>query len=122
MKLAQVEEDLLHRGIMDERKLYVYASNKSNYAFVGGALGSMLTLVILSIKGNTFHVCEAKLNNDAKNIVYRCPLSRMENFKFKPGSFFSVLSFTVGDEKFKFVNFQNGKKFIPAFKEAGRIK
>jgi hypothetical protein len=119
MKITQVEDDLLHRGIIDDRKLYVYASNKSQYTFSGKVL---LTLVILSIKGNTLHVCEAKLNNDAKNVVYRCPLSKLENFKFRPGAIFSVLSFTVGKDNFKFVNFQNGKIFIPAFKEAGLVK
>jgi hypothetical protein len=119
MKIAQVEEDMLHRGIMDDRRLYVYASNKSSFPLSGG---NNLNLVILTIKGNTFNVCEAKLNNDAKNIVFRCPLAKMENVKFRPGAFFTVLSFTVGKDDFKFTNFQNGKKFIPVFQEAKLIK
>ncbi|MGB7594804.1 MAG: hypothetical protein WBL80_04510 [Erysipelotrichaceae bacterium] len=119
MKINQVEEDMLHRGIMDDRRLYVYASNKSTYVYPGGVKP---TLVILTLKGNTFNVCEAKLNNDAKNIIFRCPLSKMENFKFKPGAFFTVLSFTVGKDEFKFTNFEKGKKFVPAFKEAGILK
>lgn len=122
MKITQVEEDILHRGIIDDRRLYMYASNKSNFSFVGGIAGAMMSFVLIAVKGNTLHVCEAKLNNDIKNIIYRCPLSRIENFKFRPSSLFSVLSFTVGNDKFKFVNFQNGKKFIPVFKEAGLIK
>ena len=127
MKIAQVEQDLLQRGIIDNNKLYTYANNDTfGSGLAGGAAlanAGMSSYCIFCVNNGVFSVYKAKMNHEVEHLEFSCNLSDMTDFKFvstPPG--FSVLKFTANNQTYKLKSFKNGKIFMQCFRDAGLIK
>ena len=127
MKTAQVEQDLLERGIIDNNKLYTYALNDTfGSGFVGGAAlakAGMSSTCLFCVKNGVFSMYKAKMNKEIEQLEFSCNLSDMKDVKFvttPPG--LSVLKFTVNDQTYKLKGFKNGKIFLPSFRDANLVK
>lgn len=59
MKVKNVIEDLKDKKFIDENEIYVYASLKN---IIGGAIGSIRGLVLLSINENILYIHHANRN------------------------------------------------------------
>jgi len=127
MKIAQVEQDLLQRGLIDNNKLFTFANNDSfGSGFVGGAAlanAGMTSYCVFCVNNGVFSVYKAKMKGEVEELQLTCKLSDMTDFKFvstPPG--FSVLKFTVDNQTYKFKNFKNGKIFTQCFRDANLLK
>jgi len=127
MKIEQVERELLQRGIIDENRLFTYATNdtfgtglKGGVALAGAG---MSTFCMFCVKDGVFSLYGSNMKSEIGELQFSCNLSDMKDFKFvssPPG--FSVLKFTVKNLTLKLKAFKNGKLFVQCFRDANLMK
>lgn len=92
MKIEQVTNCLKKENLLDENEIYVYASAKN---IIGGAVGSIKGLVLLSINKNILYIHHANIDNSYDERLAKIYIPNMKNLQGKAGlfggKFFSIM-------------------------------
>lgn len=84
MKEEQILNCLKKETLLDEKTIYTYASSRSA---IGGAIGSINGLVLLSINGNILYIHQANIDNSYGERLAKIYISDMKNIQGKAGMF-----------------------------------
>ena len=60
MKVQQAVAQMHAQGLLDEREIYAYAQADSA---IGGALGAMMNIVLITVNGNRISVFKGNIDN-----------------------------------------------------------
>ena len=107
MSLEQVKSELLERGLVDNRKIVVFANAKN---LPSGAYG----LCILAVSSNTLTVFDTDFSQRIGDILYVIPLDQIKDIKASDFIFRRYLQFTYNDHRFHFADFGDARNFISA--------
>ena len=84
MKIEQIINCLKKENLLDENEIYVYASLKN---IIGGAIGSIRGLVLLSINENILYIHHANIDNSYDERLAKIYIPNMKNIQGKAGLF-----------------------------------
>lgn len=95
MKEEQILNCLKKETLLDEKTIYTYASSRSA---IGGAIGSINGLVLLSINGNILYIHQANIDNSYGERLAKIYISDMKNIQGKAGMFGGKFSFIMTEK------------------------
>lgn len=113
MKVDDVINILVAEQVLDERKILVYATAKN---MIGGVVGAVQGLVLLSVCGDVLYLHRAKLDNSCEKCLGYFSISNLKNIKAKAGLFGGSFSFEVDGQKYSFKLPSRANKFVDFFK------
>lgn len=113
MRVDEVVENLLRDDLIDERKIFVYASAKK---IIGGVAGAVQGLVLLSVCGDILYLHRAKFDNSYERCLGNFYIPNLINVKVKAGLFGGSLSFETEGQKYRFKLPSRANKFADFFK------
>ena len=112
MKEEQILNCLKKETLLDEKTIYTYASLRSA---IGGAIGSINGLVLLSINGNILYIHQANIDNSYGERLAKIYISDMKNIQGKAGMFGGKFSFNYDGKEYKFKLPAKAEKFMDFF-------
>lgn len=112
MKVNDVIKMLLEAHIMDEKRIFTYATVKS---IVGGAIGSIRGLVLLSVYNDFLYIHRVKLDNSVDDCLARFNIHNLQNIKGSAGLFGGSFSFMVKGGKYSFILPSRANRFVDYF-------
>ena len=112
MKIEQIINCLKKENLLDENEIYVYASLKN---IIGGAIGSIRGLVLLSINENILYIHHANIDNSYDERLAKIYISNMKNIQGKAGLFGGKFSFKYEGQEYKFKLPSKAGKFVDFF-------
>lgn len=112
MRLEQVENQLCENKLLDNQKIYIYASLTGGN---GGLIGSVKGLVLLSVCENTLYIHRANIDNSYGERLAEISIEKMQNVKGKTGLFGGKLSFEAEGKKYNFKLPSRATKFVDFF-------
>lgn len=118
MRVEKVIEKMEHKKLLDDKKVYIYASTQE---IIGGAIGSIKGLVILSIYQNTLYIHQANLDNTYGRRLDEIYIPDMCNIQGKAGLFGGKFSFEYRERAFQFKLPSRANVFVDYFKNSGGI-
>lgn len=113
MKVVDVINILVTKQVLDERQIFVYATAKS---IIGGTVGALHGLVLLSIYGNVLYLHRVKFDNSCQGCLGSFYIPDLKNIKAKAGLFGGSFSFEAGGQKYSFKLPSRADKFVNFFK------
>lgn len=113
MKVDVVTNMLVAEGVLDERKIFVYATAKN---IIGGTVGALQGLVLLSVCGDVLYLHRAKLDNSCERCLGNFNISDLKNVKAKAGLFGGDFTFEAEGQKYRFKLPSRADKFVDFFK------
>ncbi len=115
MSLEQVKDEMLARGLVDERKNVVFANAKS---LPGGGYG----LCLLAVKGSLLTVCDTDFSQQVGEILCVIPLDQIAELKASDFVLRRYLQFRYQDFTYRFADFGDAKNFIAAVRDGCAAK
>lgn len=112
MKVEQVIAQLKQNQFLDDREVYVYASAQD---MVGGVVGSIKGLVILSLYDNLLYVHRANLDNSYGEQLAEIYVPDMCKIQGKAGAFGGKFSFEYKENIYRFKLPSKANKFVDYF-------
>lgn len=112
MKLEQVIAQLKQNHFLDEREVYVYASVQG---VLGGVVGSIKGLVILSVCDELLYIHRANLDNSYGEQMAEIPILDMCRIQGKAGLFGGKFSFEYKGNIYHFKLPSKANKFVDYF-------
>lgn len=103
MRLEQIENQLNENNLLDEQKIYVYAS------LIGKGL------VLLSVCDDTLYIHRANIDNSYSELLAKITISKMQDIKGKSGLFGGKFSFNSDGKKYSFKLPSKAAKFVDYF-------
>ena len=114
LKVSDLINQLKQANLLDEKEVFVYATAKS---MIGGAVGAMQGLVLITVCGDVLYLHRAKLDNSYADCLGKFYLSDLSNIKGKAGLFGGSFSFEADGTKYRFQLPSRANKFVDFFKE-----
>lgn len=108
MRTEQIIKKMEQEKLVDNRKIYTYASSRS-------AIGSINGLVLLSINGNILYIHQANIDNSYGERLAKIYISDMKNIQGKAGMFGGKFSFNYDGKEYKFKLPAKAEKFVVFF-------
>ena len=112
MKVDNVINILVTERVLDERKIFVYATAKN---IIGGTVGALRGLVLLSVYGDVLYIHRAKLDNSYAECLGNFFVSDLKKIKGKAGLFGGSFSFEAEGQKYCFKLPSRANKFVNYF-------
>lgn len=112
MEVKLVVSLLKKENLLDENEIYVYGSAKN---IIGGAIGSIRGLVLLSINENILYIHHANINNSYDERLAKIYIPNMKNIQGKAGLFGGKFSFNYEGQEYKFKLPSKAGKFVDFF-------
>lgn len=112
MEVKLVVSLLKKENLLDENEIYVYASLKN---IIGGAIGSIKGLVLLSIDENILYIHRANIDNSYDERLAKIYIPNMKNIQGKAGIFGGKFSFNYDGKEYKFKLPAKAEKFVDFF-------
>ena len=114
MKVSDIISQLKQENLLDEKEVFVYATAKS---MIGGAVGAVQGLVLITVCGDVLYLHRAKLDNAYAECLGKFYLSGLSNIKGKAGLFGGSFSFEADGKKYRFQLPARANKFVDFFKD-----
>ncbi len=102
MKVQQAVAQMHAQGLLDEREIYAYAQADSA---IGGALGAMMNIVLITVNGNRISVFKGNIDNTWGQQLISADKSELSDLKIK-NVFFGMqkkFSFALNGQRFCYV-------------------
>lgn len=99
MKVEQVIEKLAEEKLIDNQRVYVYASVKGK---LGGVVGAVNGLVLLSVYQDLLYIHKANLDNTCGERLAEIHIPEMNDIQGKAGLFGGKFSFSCEGKKYQF--------------------
>lgn len=112
MEVKLVVSLLKKENLLDENEIYVYGSAKN---IIGGAIGSIRGLVLLSINENILYIHHANIDNSYDERLAKIYIPNMKNIQGKAGLFGGKFSFNYEGQEYKFKLPSKAGKFVDFF-------
>lgn len=112
MNLKEIEKQLYTDKYLDEKKYYIYASIINE---IGGFIGSVKGLVLLSIYENRLYIHKANIDNSYGEQLAKIHIPDMKNIRGKAGMFGGKFSFNYDGKEYKFKLPAKAEKFVDFF-------
>ena len=112
MEVKLVVSLLKKENLLDKKEIYVYGSAKN---IIGGAIGSIRGLVLLSINENILYIHHANINNSYDERLAKIYIPNMKNIQGKAGLFGGKFSFNYEGQEYKFKLPSKAGKFVDFF-------
>lgn len=112
MEVKLVVSLLKKENLLDENEIYVYGSAKN---IIGGTIGSIRGLVLLSINENILYIHHANINNSYDERLAKIYIPNMKNIQGKAGLFGGKFSFNYEGQEYKFKLPSKAGKFVDFF-------
>lgn len=112
LKVSDIISQLKQANLLDEKEVFVYATVKS---MIGGAVGSVQGLVLITVCGDVLYLHRAKLDNSYADCLGKFYLSDLGNIKGKAGLFGGSFSFEAEGQKYCFKLPSRANKFVNYF-------
>ena len=100
MKVQDVVIKLKGEQFLDDREIYVYASKKNG--LIGGAVGAIMGLSLLSVYEDTLYIHKALIDNDYGDMVGAFSIPDMVIKKSKSGLMGGNFVFVYEGKKYKY--------------------
>ena len=113
MKVDVVITMLVAEQVLDERKIFVYATAKN---IIGGTVGALRGLVLLSVYGDILYIHRAKLDNSYAECLGKFYIPDLKKIEGKAGLFGGSFSFESEGQKYRFKLPSRANKFVDFFK------
>lgn len=112
MKVNDVLAVLVDNQMLDDKKIFVYATARN---IIGGTVGALRGLVMLSICGDILYLHRVKLDNSCEECLGSFYIPDLKNIKAKAGLFGGSFSFESGGQKYRFKLPSRANKFVNYF-------
>lgn len=103
---------LKKENLLDENEIYVHASAKN---IIGGAIGSIRGLVLLSVNENILYIHHANIDNSYDERLAKIYIPNMKNIQGKAELFGGKFSFNYEGQEYKFKLPSKAGKFVDFF-------
>lgn len=112
MEVKLVVSLLKKENLLDKKEIYVYGSAKN---IIGGAIGSIRGLALLSINENILYIHHANIDNSYDERWAKIYIPNMKNIQGKAGLFGGKFSFNYEGQEYKFKLPSKAGKFVDFF-------
>lgn len=112
MKVNDVVTMLIDACILDEKKIFVYATVKN---IVGGVVGSLRGLVLISVYKNVLYIHRANLDNSIGDCLASFNITDLQEISGKAGIFGGTFSFVANRVKYSFKLPSRANRFVDYF-------
>ena len=112
MNLEKIEKQLYSDKFLDEKNNYIYASLSNK---IGGLIGSVKGLVLLSVYEDILYIHRANIDNSYGEQLAKIPIPYMKNIQGKAGLFGGKFSFNYDGKEYKFKLPAKAEKFMDFF-------
>lgn len=112
MRVEQVIKKMEQEKLVDNRKIYVYASTQG---VIGGVIGSIKGLVILSVYQDVLYIHRANLDNTYGKCLDELYIPNMCNIQGKAGRFGGKFAFEYQGRVFRFKLPSRANAFVDYF-------
>ena len=112
MNLEKIEKQLYSDKFLDEKNNYIYASLSNK---IGGLIGSVKGLVLLSVYEDILYIHRANIDNSYGEQLAKIPIPYMKNIQGKAGLFGGKFSFNYDGKEYKFKLPAKAEKFVDFF-------
>ena len=112
MKVNDVLAVLVDNQMLDDKKIFVYATARN---IIGGTVGALRGLVLLSVYGDVLYIHRAKLDNSYAECLGKFYISDLKKIKGKACLFGGSFSFESEGQKYCFQLPSRAHKFVNYF-------
>ena len=112
MNLEKMEKQLYSDKFLDEKNNYIYASLSNK---IGGLIGSVKGLVLLSVYEDILYIHRANIDNSYGERLAKIYIPNMKNIQGKAGLFGGKFSFNYEGQEYKFKLPSKAGKFVDFF-------
>ena len=112
MNLEKIEKQLYSDKFLDEKNNYIYASLSNK---IGGLIGSVKGLVLLSVYEDILYIHRANIDNSYGERLAKIYIPNMKNIQRKAGLFCGKFSFNYEGQEYKFKLPSKAGKFVDFF-------
>lgn len=112
MNLEKIEKQLYSDKFLDEKNNYIYASLSNK---IGGLIGSVKGLVLLSVYEDILYIHRANIDNSYGKQLAKIYIPNMKNIQGKVGLFGGKFSFNYEGQEYKFKLPSKAGKFVDFF-------
>ena len=112
MNLEKIEKQLYSDKFLDEKNNYIYASLSNK---IGGLIGSVKGLVLLSVYEDILYIHWANIDNSYGKQLAKIYIPNMKNIQGKAGLFGGKFSFNYEGQEYKFKLPSKAGKFVDFF-------
>ena len=112
MNLEKIEKQLYSDKFLDEKNNYIYASLSNK---IGGLIGSVKGLVLLSVYEDILYIHRANIDNSYGKQLAKIYIPNMKNIQGKAGLFGGQFSFKYEGQEYKFKLPSKAGKFVDFF-------
>ena len=112
MNLEKIEKQLYSDKFLDEKNNYIYASLSNK---IGGLIGSVKGLVLLSVYEDILYIHRANIDNSYGKQLAKIYIPNMKNIQGKAGLFGGKFSFNYEGQEYKFKLPSKARKFVDFF-------
>lgn len=116
MNINTVKEQLLDRGVLDQRRLLTYATMT---ATLQGKC--FQNIVAVCFQQAQLVLCRANLDNSLGDTLAALPFSELTEFELRHRLLYSYTFFRHGEDCFRFYSYDR-KVFLQGFRDAGLLK
>ena len=110
--LEKIEKQLYSDKFLDEKNNYIYASLSNK---IGGLIGSVKGLVLLSVYEDILYIHRANIDNSYGKQLAKIYIPNMKNIQGKAGLFGGKFSFKYEGQEYKFKLPSKAGKFVDFF-------
>ncbi len=112
MNLEKIEKQLYSDKFLDEKNNYIYASLSNK---IGGLIGSVKGLVLLSVYEDILYIHRANIDNSYGKQLAKIYIPNMKNIQGKARLFGGKFSFKYEGQEYKFKLPSKAGKFVDFF-------
>ena len=112
MNLEKIEKQLYSDKFLDEKNNYIYASLSNK---IGGLIGSVKGLVLLSVHEDILYIHRANIDNSYGKQLAKIYIPNMKNIQGKAGLFGGKFSFKYEGQEYKLKLPSKAGKFVDFF-------